>query len=514
MNQEYSPPMIDLVKVSKVYPPDIHAISDLSLTVGKNEIVFLTGASGAGKTTLLRLIGRMEKPTKGMVDVAGMDVGQLSERDIHLFRRKVGIIPQDFQLLAERTVAENIALGREPSLGLRGSISHRRILEQSAEDARRVNIDLPMERKVAELTVGDQQLTEIVKAVSRNARVLVMDEPTARLSPTERHRLFDIIRQLSHSGVGIIYISHFLEEIFAIVSRVTVLRDGHRVVSQPLAGMTVTDLARLMVGEKFREIEVDTRANLAAKHEGATPALTVENLEIEGVLSPTSFTINRGEVLGFAGLQGSGRTDMANAIVGSRTAKRRGRIRTSRFHGLARNPHEALRAGILMLPANRKTQGILAVRPVAENIAIASLGGSLTRAGFVRMSLRRRLVGSLLQRFAVRPSNADLEMSALSGGNQQKALFARAAAAQAEILILDQPTAGVDVGATVELYDQVDKLTSSGVAVLLISDDLTELLRLSDSIMLMRGGVAGPARSVAEYDRASLLEAITGESAA
>lgn len=503
-------PLLDMRAITKDFPAGrvLHGV-DFRLEAG--QVHALVGQNGAGKSTLMKILAGLFPDYGGEILVNGEPAHMTSPR--RALDHGIAVIYQEFALAPDLTVAENIALGREPSLGVPGTVSHRRLAERSRQEIARLGIDLPLDRPISELSVADQQLTEIVKALSRNARVLVMDEPTARLSSHERNRLFAIMGRLAADGVGIVYISHFLEEIFSVAEKVTVLRDGHVVAQQPLSEIDISQLARLMVGEKFREIEIGTRANAENHHEDQEPALTVEDLAVEGVVAPTSFVLKRGSVLGLAGLLSSGRTDLADAIVGSHRHHRSGRIKTSHFSGLPANPRAALSAGILMLPANRKTQGILSIRPVSENIVIASLERSLSRFGWLRTALRKQVIGDLMDRFAITPRNPDMSIASLSGGNQQKVLFARAAASGADVLILDQPTAGVDVGATVELYDQVDRLTESGVSVLLISDDLTELLRLSDDIILMKEGVAGPPRPASEYDRSTLLTAITGESA-
>ncbi len=504
-----APALLDMRGITKDFPGGrvLHGV-DFRLETG--EVHALVGENGAGKSTLMKVLAGLYPDHGGTIELAGSPANMRTPRSA--LAEGVAVIYQEFALAPDLTVAENIALGREPGLGIAGSISHRAVRARSAREARELGIDLPMDAPVGDLGVADQQLTEIVKAVARNARVLVMDEPTARLSAKERDRLFEIIRGLSERGVGIVYISHFLEEIFSVATRVTVLRDGELVVCDELRNLDLAQLARLMVGDKFREIELSTRQNLSSTSQEKVVALEVDGLSVEGSVHPTSFTVHRGEVIGFAGLQGSGRTEMVDAIVGNRPVRRSGTIRTSRFAGLPRNPCAALSAEVLLLPAARKTQGILTVRPVAENIVIAALDRHLSVAGFVRTRKRRARVEQLMERFAVRPLDSRLDIGALSGGNQQKALFARATAAEAAVLILDQPTAGVDVGATVELYDQVDALTAAGVAVILVSDDLTELLRLSDTIVLMKDGVASAPRPASAFDRASLLAAITGSS--
>lgn len=504
-------PLLDMRAITKDFPGG-RVLHDVDFQVDAGEVHALVGENGAGKSTLMKILAGLYPDHGGQVFLNGCEVPMRSPRAA--LDEGIAVIYQEFALAPDLSVAENIALGREDRAGMPGRISHRAIRDRSAQEAEALGIELPMDTPVSELGVADQQLTEIVKAVARNARVLVMDEPTARLSSHERDRLFQIISRMANLGVGIVYISHFLEEIFAVATKVTVMRDGYRVTCEPLKNLDLIRLAKLMVGDKFQAIEETTRRDLSRDTGDGHEALVLERLGVEGVVAPVDLRLQRGEVVGFAGLQGSGRTELAEAIIGSKTVGRTGSIRTPHFHGLPRTPGAALKAGVLMLAANRKSQGILAVRPVSENVAVGALRRKqITMRGLIRRRVRERLVVDLLERFAVRPKDPGLQISSLSGGNQQKVLFARAAAAEADVLILDQPTAGVDVGATAELYEQVDALTINGVAVLLISDDLTELLRLSDRIILMKDGIAGPPRLAQEYDRASLLAAITGESA-
>ncbi len=502
-------PLLDMRNITKEFPSG-RVLHGIDFQVQAGEVHALVGENGAGKSTLMKILAGLYPDHGGEILVDGNQSQMRSPRAS--LAEGVAVIYQEFALAPDLSVAENIALGRERRHHVPGVLNHRQISSQSRRESESLGIDLPMDTPVCDLVVGDQQLTEIVKAVARRARVLVMDEPTARLSSTERDRLFAIIRLLAERGVGVVYISHFLEEIFAVASKVTVLRDGHLVTCQPLTELDVPQLARLMVGERFQEIELSTRRHLRHKTDEKHVALALEGFGIDNAVAPLDLTLHRGEVVGLAGLQSSSRTELAEAIIGDKTRRRTGRLRTPTFTGLPRNPREALKAGLLMLPANRKTDGILETRPVSDNIAVGALRKQLVACGLVKGGPRRKLVSDLIDRFAVRPTDPSAQISSLSGGNQQKVLFARATAAQADVLILDQPTTGVDIGATVELYEQVDALTASGVAVVLISDDLTELLRLSDTVIIMREGVASAPRPAAEFDRATLLAAITGGS--
>ena len=373
----------------------------------------------------------------------------------------------------------------------------------------RLGIDLPMDAPVKTLGVAGQQLTEIAKAVSRRARILVMDEPTARLSGTERERLFDTVRDLAAAGVGIVYISHFLEEIFEVADRVTVLRDGHVAAVEPTSALDLASLAQLVVGRKLSE-HIHKRESTALPGQSG---VSLKGLTVPGRAGPIDLEIARGEIIGLAGLVGSGRTSLARAMVGmERTAS--GNITVLPWTGIPSHPGEAAEVGILLLAEDRKRQGLVLPRSVAENIALTALRSSLSAHGFVRLRERARVVRELIERLGLVPARPDVEVSSLSGGNQQKVVFARAMAAGARVLILDQPTAGVDIGAKEELYAQIDRLAREGVAIMLISDDLDEILRLSDRIVVMRRGRADPPRPAVAVDRARLLEAISDTAAA
>jgi ABC-type sugar transport system ATPase subunit len=498
--------LLSMQGISKDFPGG-RVLHDVDLSLGLGEVHALVGQNGAGKSTLMKILAGHYPDHGGLIMISGHPVKMRSPKSA--LEQGIAVIYQEFALAPDLTVAQNIGLGREPNAALPGILNQRELLDRSRAEASALGIDLPLGKRVGTLSVAEQQLTEIVKAVARDARVLVMDEPTARLSAKERDHLFGIIGNLSSKGVGIIYISHFLEEIFAVASRATVLRDGRCVASAPLRELDVGKLARLVVGEKFRELDVAKRANASRAVLEREPLLRARDLSVEGKVSATSFTLHRGEVIGLAGLQGSGRTELADALVGNAEHLCGGEVHVGEFRGLFLNPQQALNWGVLMLPASRKTQGILALRTVAENIAIGALRNGLSRWGFVKGADRNRLVAEMLRRFEVRPQDPKRIISSLSGGNQQKVLFARAAAAMASILILDQPTAGVDVGATVEIYDQIDALTDAGMGVIVISDDLNELLRLSDRIFLVREGAVIDERLAAQYTRASLLAAIT-----
>ncbi len=472
----------------------------VDFTLERGQIHALVGQNGAGKSTLMKVLGGVYPDHTGEIVIEGRPVHLASPRAA--LDHGIAVIYQDFALVPAFTVADNIGLGREPRGRVPGSLSHGELRARSAREAIELGIDVPVDQPVRHLGVAEQQLTEVVKAVSRDARILVMDEPTARLSPGERDRLFETMRRLRANGVGIVYISHFLEEVFSVADRVTVLRDGHVVATRDAVELDLPTLAGLMVGTALTAF---TRDSVRAVRPG-TPALELRDFSVSG-RPPVTLAVQPGEIVGFAGLVGAGRTRLGRAIVGDLRATGEHLVggRPARF-GI---PADAARAGVLLLPEDRKRDGLVLPSPVGANLSLTALRAALSRWGFVRRTARRSLVADLIARFRILPPDPDRPVKTLSGGNQQKVLMGRAFGARAEVLILDQPTSGVDVGAKVELYDQVRAMARDGVAFLLVSDDLDELLLLADRIVVMRGGRADPARPAESFTRAGLLEAIT-----
>jgi ABC-type sugar transport system ATPase subunit len=498
-----SPPLLEMRGITKDFSGGRVLFGvDFSLRAG--EVHALVGQNGAGKSTLMKILAGVYADYGGQVRLGGEPIDLRDPRDA--LQHGVAVIYQEFALVPEMTVAENIALGQEP--GSRGFVGHRQIRDDAIVETRRLGIHLPVDVPVAQLGVAGQQLTEIVKAISRRARILVMDEPTARLSGTERDRLFDIVRDLAASGVGIVYISHFLEEIFEVADRVTVLRDGRVVAVEPTSALDLGGLAQLVVGREVRETAERRLSTITDE-----PGVSLRGLIVPGRAGPIDLEVKAGEIVGLAGLVGAGRTSLARAMVGmERTAS--GSISVGDWSGLPGHPGEAAEVGILLLAEDRKRQGLVLQRSVAENIALTALRSTLTDRGFVRLRERARVVRELIERLHLVPARPDIPVSSLSGGNQQKVVFARAMAANARVLILDQPTAGVDIGAKEDLYAQIDRLAREGVAVIFISDDLDEILRLCDRIVIMRRGRAEAPVPAEGIDRAGLLEAISDTAAA
>jgi ABC-type sugar transport system ATPase subunit len=472
----------------------------VDFTLERGQIHALVGQNGAGKSTLMKVLGGVYPDYTGSVAIDGAEVDLSSPHAA--IGAGVAVIYQEFSLVPDLSVAENIALGREPELGARGLIDRRSLRRRSAAEAAAQGIDLPMDAPVRTLGVADQQLAEIVKALSRDARILVMDEPTARLSPAERDRLFGAMRRLREQGVGLVYISHFLEEVFTVADVVTVLRDGDVVASQPTASLDLAGLASLLVGGSVAQ----TQRSTTDLPQGEVPVLELQDISVLG-RPPISLELAPGEVVGVAGLVGSGRTRLARAIVGA--APSTGKIKVSGQQMEARSPGDSARAGVVMLPEDRRRDGLVLPSSIGRNVSLTALGLSLSRFGFVRRAARSTLVRSLVERLRITPSDPNRTVQTLSGGNQQKVLMARAFGAGARVLILDQPTAGVDVGAKAEQYEHIRTVTGEGVGVMVISDDLDELLLLSDRILIMHGGGPVAVLPAASIDRETLLAVTT-----
>lgn len=470
----------------------------VNFTLQPGEIHALVGHNGAGKSTLMKILAGVYPDYRGQIMLDGEAVSLSSPKDAH--RHGIATIHQDFSLIPALSVAENIALGREPVSRWRGFLSRRTLRARSAQEAMAAGIALPMDTPVGQLGVAEQQLTEIVRALSRQARILIMDEPTARLAPAERQHLFALMRRLAASGVAIIYISHFLEEVIDNADRVTVLRDGAVVASDGVGHFSVDHLTRLLVGD-----EAPLR-DITPPHQGGATALQLRGFGVAG-RATFDLALQQGEIVALAGLVGSGRTRLVRAMIGD--VPMQGEIRLNGQPLQHITPQQAARQGMLLVPEDRKINGLVATGSVADNIVLTALDGELSHRGWLRHDRRRELVAEAMQRFRIHPAQPERNITTLSGGNAQKALLARAASARPKVLILDQPTAGVDIGAKSELHHQIRVLAASGMAVILITDDLDELLELSGRVLVIRQGSVTKELPRQGMNHASLLAAMS-----
>jgi ABC-type sugar transport system ATPase subunit len=465
--------LLSAAGISKAYN-GARALEGVDLDVEAGEVHALLGENGAGKSTLIKILSGAVTPDRGDVSVDGV---RLPPGDPLAARRLgISIVYQEFTLAPELSVADNVFLGRERGRFL---LQRREMRARVATLLEQLGVRVPASAPVGSLSVAHQQLVEIARALVNDARVLILDEPSAALSGPEVGRLMTVLRELRAKGLGIVYISHRLEEIIALADRVTVLRDGRRIVTVPMGACDRPQLIRWMVGRDVSE-EFPPR--------DPRPGRTV--LEVAGLQAPPRFTdasfcVRQGEIVGLAGLVGAGRTSAALAIVGALEATGELRIdgRLARF----RSPADAIGAGLAYVTEDRKTRGIFPVMATRENITIAYLS-SFARNAWLSLTRERAAAEGAAARFAVRAASLSQPAVTLSGGNQQKALLARFLLEPRRLLILDEPTRGVDVGSRSEIYRLMNRLTDEGLAILMISSDLPEILGMADRIVVMHTG--------------------------
>jgi len=469
----------------------VRALVDGSVELRAGEVHALLGENGAGKSTLVKILAGVYQPDSGTLLVGGQPVTLHSPAAAKA--AGIAVIYQEPTLFPDLTVAENMFIGRQPLRSGR-RIDRREMREEAAKIFKRLGVPLDPARIARGLSIADQQVVEIGKALSLDARVIVMDEPTAALSAAEVDRLFDVVRTLRADGAAVLFISHRLEEVFAICQRATVMRDGKHVLTDDLTGLSAADLVRAMVGR-----ELAARPPEAGAGTPGEAVLTVDRLTSEGVFTDISFTVRSGEVVALAGLVGSGRSEVARAIFGIDRYDA-GAV-TVRGQDLRRaSPTAAMATGIGFVPEDRRQQGLVMDMSVQQNVALASLG-RLARGGLIRSSAERALASDWAVRLKIKYGRLTDPVAMLSGGNQQKVVLAKWLGRGPAVLIVDEPTRGIDVGTKAEVHHLLAELARGGVGILMISSELPEVLGVSDRILVMREG-----RLVAEFSHASATE--------
>ncbi len=467
-------PLLEMRGITKHFP-GVTALDGVDFELERGEVHVILGENGAGKSTLIKMLSGAYQPDEGEILFEGEPVRVPSAA----VAQGLGIstIYQEFNLVPQLTVAENVFLGRQPRrLGI---VDRRRMREEARRLLERIKVRVDPDALVSALGVAQRQMVEIAKALSLEARVLIMDEPTASLSGQEVQRLFEIVRGLKQEEVGVIFISHHLEEVTEIGDRVTVLRDG-KLVGQVPATTDHSELVRMMVGRSIEDQFPRRRPEIG------DVLLEVRDLSREGALEDVSLRVRAGEVVGIAGIVGAGRTELARAIFGvdpvdSGEVWVEGR-RMERF-----DPREAKNRGIGFITEDRQRQGIVPPLSVAENLVLASLGKS-TSLGLVNRGEQRSRAQKMIDELNIRTPGPEQEVRYLSGGNQQKTVIGKWLLADSRVLIMDEPTRGIDVGAKVEIYELMNELTEQGAGILMISSDLPEVLGMSDRILVMAGG--------------------------
>jgi rhamnose transport system ATP-binding protein len=488
-NETTDQPTLTLEHASKAFA-GVHALRDVSLELYPGEAHALVGENGAGKSTLIKILGGIHQPDSGSLRIDGQELFLSGPADAA--KHGVAVIYQEPTLFPDLSVAENVFIGRQPLKSGR-RIDYRTMNREVEQIFKRLGVPIDPQKVARGLSIAEQQLVEIAKSLTRDARVLIMDEPTAALSPVEVQRLFRVVETLRSESAAVVFISHRLEEVFAICQRVTVLRDGQRIMSRELAGLTPDDLVRAMVG---RDVE-------RAAHTAHTPGevvLSVDRITREGTFMDISLEVRSGEIVALAGLVGAGRSEVARAIFGIDPYDV-GTITLSGRKLHKRRPTAAMEAGMGFVPEDRRQQGLVMEMSIARNIALASMKALGGRFGLFGPGSERRFGTDWAARLQVKYGKVTNPVSSLSGGNQQKVVLAKWLARNPKLLIVDEPTRGIDIGTKAEVHRLLISLADQGVAVLVISSELPEVLTIADRILVMREG-----RLVAEMPRAEATE--------
>jgi ribose transport system ATP-binding protein len=469
--------VLEMRDVTKRFP-GVLALDKAQLKLYQGEVLCLLGENGAGKSTLMKILAGAQPMDEGEILLDGESVSIHSPH--HAQQLGISMIYQEFNLSPFLSVAENIFLGREPRIGKSPLIDWRRLYREAREVLARIGVELDVKRAVNTLSVAQQQMVEIAKAISVNAKIIVMDEPSATLTDHELKALFELIRTLRRQDMGIVYISHRLEEIFEIGNRVTVMRDGEHVGTEFVHKLKREDIIKMMVGrelkDEFPKVTFDRGDEI----------LRVEGLSRKGAFEDVSFSLNRGEIVALTGLVGAGRTEVARAIFGA------DRITggTIHLHGkpiTVKSPQDAIRHGIGLLTEDRKNQGLVLGMSVRENISMAKLK-DLCKGPFVRRGEERKVAENYVEELRIKTPSVEQVTQNLSGGNQQKVVLAKWLFTQSKVLIFDEPTRGIDVGAKVEIYRLMNDLVRQGVGVLMISSELPEVIGMCDRVLVMHEG--------------------------
>jgi ribose transport system ATP-binding protein len=458
--------------------PGVVALQDVSLSLKKGEVLALMGENGAGKSTLMKILGGATQPDEGEISVGGTPVSFANVRDAKA--QGIALIHQELMLAPNLDITSNIFLGNEQAGGgLLRPLDRRRMRAQAELLLARVGLQLPVTTLVSQLTAGQKQMVEIAKALSANARILIMDEPTSSLGSEESEQLFKIIHQLRSQGIGIIYISHRMGEVLQLSDRITVLRDGHYVSDLLRADATHDKIVALMVGRALSHQYFPPKR----EHQSAEIRLAVENLRLPGVPNPVSFSARTGEILGFAGLIGAGRTELMQALFGVAPALS-GQILLEGKPYWPRSARDAIERGVYLAPEDRKQDGLVLAMSVAENTSLPNVA-NYARFGWLDRTTEQVVAEAGVKRLRTKTPSVRQAVGNLSGGNQQKVVLAKWLAMSPKILILDEPTRGIDVGAKAEIYQHMADLADEGITILMVSSDLEEIMGVSDRVVVM-----------------------------
>lgn len=479
-----STPVFRVEHVSKSFG-GVHALRDVQFSVFAGEVHALLGENGAGKSTLIKIMTGVHQPDSGSLLLDDAPVQFANTRAAQALG--IAAIYQEPSLFPDLDVAENILIGRQPMRG--GRVDWKAMHQQASDLLQRLGLSISSRTKARDLSVAQQQLVEIARALSINAKVLIMDEPTSSLTLGEVAELFNIVRQLRESGTAIVFISHRLEELFAVADRVTTLRDGTYIGTRPMAAVTTSELIQMMVGRDLHDLFPKQTV------QAGDVVLDVQALSVAGRFKDVSFQVRSGEIVGMAGLIGAGRTNVAQALFGVEPATS-GTITLDGSPVQITSPQQALQLGIGYVPEDRKEHGLVLDMSIADNITLPLLK-QFSRAGWVDTRQERSTAAASAQQLEVKMASLSQKVGQLSGGNQQKVVLAKWLGTQPRLLILDEPTRGIDVGTKAAVHQLMSSLAAEGMAILMISSELPEILGMSDRILVMREG-----RITAHFERA------------
>lgn len=491
---------LELKNITKSFP-GVLAVQDVTLAAYSGEILALVGENGAGKSTLMNILSGAFSADSGMIFLDGQEVKIPSPRRAQ--ELGIAMIHQELALIPQMTVAQNIFLGREPLLAA-GMLVDTKLMQSEAQGIlNQLGLDFAVYALISDLSIAQRQMVEIAKAISIQSRIIILDEPTSALSERESGKLFSLMRSLREQGVTLIYISHRMEEIFALSNRVAVMRDGQLVSIAPTKDLTVNSIVQMMVGRELKEFFPKTET------QRGDVALEVRNLRSGVHLKDATFRLYKGEIVGLAGLVGSGRTELARVLFGA-DRNESGEIRVNGRLVKIHSPQEAIRLGIGLVTEDRKAQGLFLGQSVRSNASV-SLFERFSRLGFLLYGKINQWMHGAIQQLNIRTSNLEQRAGTLSGGNQQKVVIARWLAVNPKILILDEPTRGIDVSSKAEIHSLISELAAKGMAILMISSELPEILGISDRILVMREGQLTAEFSRAEATQDRIMQAATGQ---
>lgn len=493
-------PFVTMEGIDKSFSGN-QVLNDVQFSVLPGEVHALMGENGAGKSTLIKILTGIHSKDAGKIEVNGQEKAFSSPKEAE--KEGILVIHQELNIIPYLSVAQNMFLGKELTRGRSGILKEKEMYERTKRNLSMLGVeDIDPNETAGKLSVGKQQMIEIARALSTDAEMIVMDEPTAALTDKEIENLFNVIRSLQMKNVSVVYISHRMEEIFNICDRVTVLRDGEYAGTKELKETSFDEIVKLMVGRELGDRFPERQ------HPRGETVFEVRDLEREGHFSDISFDIKAGEVLGVAGLMGAGRTEIMETIFGA-AKRKKGKILVDGKPVSIKHPADAIKAGIGFITEDRKDEGLVLHLSIRENIALTNLK-TVSKKGWMSRKKEAELVDQLIKKLHVRTTGAEQDVQSLSGGNQQKVVIAKWLGIEPKVLILDEPTRGVDIGAKKEIYHIMNELTELGVAILMVSSELPEVLGVSDRIMVIHEGKLATVLEGKEATQEKIMKAATG----